>query len=72
MEGEVIVVEKPNRLSYVWRTGNEEHTVTWTLTELGDGKVNLHLEQTGFSHSAGVEGAKYGWTAWFEKFEQAL
>lgn len=72
VEGEVTIVEEPNRIAYIWSTGDERHTVTWTLQDLGNGKVNLHLEQTGFSNPAGVEGAKYGWTAWFDKFEQVL
>lgn len=72
VDGEVLIVEQPNRLSYSWSTGDERHTVTWTLQELDGGKVNLHLEQTGFSNPAGLEGAKYGWSAWFEQFEKAL
>jgi len=72
VDGEVLVVEAPNRLSYSWATGNERHTVTWTLQDLGDGKVNLHLEQIGFSNPHGLEGARYGWGSWFDKFEQVL
>jgi Uncharacterized conserved protein len=72
VDGEVLVVEPPNRLSYSWATGDEKHTVTWTIQDLGDGKVNLHLEQTGFSNVHGLEGARYGWSGWFERFEQAL
>lgn len=72
VDGEVLIVEAPNRLSYSWATGGEQHTVTWTLQDLGSGKVNLHLEQTGFSNAHGLEGARYGWSAWFEKFEQVL
>ncbi|WP_338556433.1 SRPBCC domain-containing protein [Paenibacillus sp. KS-LC4] len=70
--GEVLIVEEPNRLSYTWASGGEQHTVTWTLQDLGDGKVNLHLEQTGFSNTQGLEGARYGWSNWFGGFEQAL
>lgn len=70
--GEVILVNEPNRLSYTWASGGEKHTVTWTLQELGDGKVNLHLEQTGFSNTQGLEGARYGWGTWFGNFEKVL
>src|SRR5690606_30675718 len=45
VEGEVVIVDPPNKLSYTWATGDERHTVTWTLQDLGNGKVNLHLEQ---------------------------
>ncbi|MCD1257635.1 SRPBCC domain-containing protein [Paenibacillus athensensis] len=72
VSGEVLVVEEPNRLSYTFASGGEEHTVTWTLQETGDGKINLHLEQTGFSTAQGLEGARYGWGQWFGRFEQAL
>ncbi|RXZ77803.1 SRPBCC domain-containing protein [Paenibacillaceae bacterium] len=72
VDGEVLIVEAPDRLSYSWATGDERHTVTWTLQDLGDGKVNLHLEQTGFSNVHGLEGAKYGWSEWFGKFETVL
>ncbi|WCR28410.1 SRPBCC domain-containing protein [Paenibacillus thiaminolyticus] len=72
IEGEVLIVDAPHRLSYTWASGGEKHTVTWTLQDLGDGKVNLHLEQTGFSNAQGVEGAKYGWSNWFREFEKVL
>ncbi|SFA74818.1 Uncharacterized conserved protein YndB, AHSA1/START domain [Cohnella sp. OV330] len=72
IDGEVLVVEAPNRVSYTWASGDEKHTVTWTLQDLGDGKVNLHLEQTGFSNVHGLEGARYGWTKWCGELEKAL
>ncbi|NGP59422.1 SRPBCC domain-containing protein [Paenibacillus thiaminolyticus] len=72
IEGEVLIVDAPHRLSYTWASGGEKHTVTWTLQDLGDGMVNLHLEQTGFSNTQGVEGAKYGWSNWFREFEKVL
>ncbi|WP_268952894.1 SRPBCC domain-containing protein [Saccharibacillus alkalitolerans] len=62
----------PNRVSYSWAAGDERHTVTWTLEDQGDGTVNLHLDQTGFTNVHGLEGARYGWSGWFGKFEQAL
>lgn len=72
IKGEVLTVDEPNRLSYTFASGGETHTVTWTLQDLGDGKVNLHLEQTGFTNTQGLEGARYGWGNWFGGFEQAL
>jgi len=71
IEGEVLVVEAPHRLSYTWESG-EKHTVTWTLQNLEDGKVNLHLEQTGISNEQALAGAKYGWSNWFKGFDQVL
>jgi uncharacterized protein YndB with AHSA1/START domain len=72
IEGEVLIVDEPNRLSYSWASAGEKHTVTWTLQDLGDGKVNLHLEQVGFSNAQGLEGAKYGWSAWCGELAKLL
>jgi uncharacterized protein YndB with AHSA1/START domain len=72
IDGEVLIVDPPNRLSYTMATGEEKHTVTLTLQDLGDGKVNLHLEQTGFSNAQGLEGARYGWGKWCGKLEKVL
>lgn len=71
IEGEVLIVDEPNRLSYTWESG-EKHTVTWTLQDLGDGKVNLHLEQTGIGNEQGLQGAKWGWTNWGGQLEKLL
>lgn len=71
IEGEVLVVEEPHRLSYTWASG-EKHTVTWTLQDLGDGKVNLHLEQTGISNAPALNGAKYGWSKWCGELEKVV
>lgn len=72
VEGEVLIVDPPNRLSYTWGSAEEKHTVVWTLQELGDGKVNLHLEQTGISNAQALGGAKYGWTDMCGKLEKVL
>ncbi|HZG85576.1 SRPBCC domain-containing protein [Paenibacillus sp.] len=71
IEGEVLIVEEPTRLSYTW-AGGEKHTVTWTLQDLGNGTVNLHLEQTGISNDQALNGAKYGWSKWCGELEKAL
>ncbi|TDF90104.1 SRPBCC family protein [Paenibacillus piri] len=72
VDGEVLIVDALNRLSYTWASGGEKHTVTWTLQDLGDGKVNLHLEQTGISNDQALGGAKYGWTNWCGELEKVL
>lgn len=69
---EVLIVDEPSRLSYTMATGQEKHTLTLTLQQLEEGKVNLHLDQVGFSNEQGLEGARYGWTAWFGKLEKLL
>ncbi|MFD0679429.1 MULTISPECIES: SRPBCC family protein [unclassified Paenibacillus] len=71
IDGEVLIVDAPNRLSYTMESG-EKHTVTWTLQDLGDGKVNVHLEQTGISNDQALAGAKYGWIKWGGELEKLL
>ena len=71
IDGEVLIVDAPNRLSYTMASG-EVHTVTWTLQDLGDGKVNLHLEQTGISNDQALAGAKYGVSKWCGELEKVL
>lgn len=72
VEGEVLAADEPNALSYVWASGGEKQTVTWTLQNVEDGEVNLHLEQAGFTTTQGLEGARYGWNNWFGEFEKVL
>lgn len=72
IDGEVLIVDEPRTLSYTWAVGEEKHTVVWTLQDLGDGKVNLHLDQTGFSHVHGLEGARHGWSAWCAELDKLL
>jgi uncharacterized protein YndB with AHSA1/START domain len=72
IEGEVLIVDEPSRVSYTWVSGGEKHTITWTLQDLGDGKVNLHLEQTGISNEPALAGAKYGWSKWCGELEKVL
>ncbi|WP_168118985.1 SRPBCC domain-containing protein [Paenibacillus sp. HB172176] len=72
IDGEVLVVDPPRRLTYTWAVGDEKHTVNWTVQDLGDGRVNLHLEQTGITNEQGFNGAKYGWTNWSGELEKLL
>lgn len=71
IDGEVLIVDEPNKLSYTWESG-EKHTITWTLQDLGNGSVNLHLEQTGISNEQALAGAKYGWTKWCGELEKVF
>ncbi|KRE46535.1 SRPBCC family protein [Paenibacillus sp. Soil724D2] len=72
VDGEVLIVDAPNRLSYTRASGGEMHTVTWTLQDLGDAKVNLHLEHSGISNAQALGGAKYGWGKWCGELETAV
>ncbi|MBD0383765.1 SRPBCC family protein [Paenibacillus sedimenti] len=72
IDDEVLIVDAPNRVSFIWASGEEKHTVTWMLQDLGDGKVNLHLEQTGISNDQALGRAKYGWGKWCGELEKVL
>ncbi|MFF2888538.1 SRPBCC family protein [Paenibacillus sp. NPDC057967] len=72
ISGEVLIVEEPKRVSYTWSSGAEKHTVTWTLQDLGNREVNLHLEQTGLSNPQALGGAKFGWSKWCGELEKML
>jgi uncharacterized protein YndB with AHSA1/START domain len=76
VDGEVLEVVPPHRLSYTWEVRALSHrtTVTWTLTESEPGVTRLHLEQTGFAGGATqeIEGAKQGWTHQVTQLEQLL
>jgi len=72
VDSEVLAIDEPTLLSFTWAVGEERHTVTITLHDLGNGKVSLHLDQTGITNAQGLAGAKYGWGAWFDKLELVL
>lgn len=72
VDSEVLIVDEPTLLSFTWATGEERHTVTLTIQDLGDGKVNLRLDQTGITNEQGLAGAKYGWMAWIDKLTPML
>lgn len=77
VNGEVLEVEEPNKLSYIWASAGETTTITWTLKEDSDGATHLHFEQTGFSEATkatkgAIEGAKYSWTVMGGQLEKVL
>lgn len=73
VEGEVLEVDEPHRLSYTWVSGIYTQ-VTWTLTESENGVTRLHLDQSGFETDAKREigGAKYGWMQMLEQLQNLL
>ena len=71
-ESEVLVVDKPYKLSYTWVGGPIDTIVTWTLKEEG-GTTYLHLDHTGFEKvDPAFNGAKYGWTYMIEELNKVL
>lgn len=69
---EVLIVDKPYKLSYTWKGGPIDTVVTWTLKE-ENGTTNLHLEQTGFEkENHAFNGAKYGWPSKVDELKKVL
>lgn len=72
VESEVLVVEKPHKLSYTWVGGPIDTIVTWTLQQQGE-TTHLRLEQTGFEQEdQAFHGAKYGWAHMVEQLKAWL
>ena len=74
---EVLVAERPSRLSYRWcASGNESAdglmtVVTWTLTPTAAGVV-VRMEQAGFREEENwnLQGAEYGWKRMLAALDQ--
>lgn len=72
VDSEVLVVDKPYKLSYTWVGGPINTIVTWTLKEEGE-ITHLHLEQTGFEkEDQAFNGAKFGWAYKVEELKKVL
>lgn len=72
VDSEVLVVDKPNKLSYTWVGGPINTVVTWTLKQEGE-ITHLHLEQAGFEkENQAFNGAKYGWTSMVDGLKKVL
>jgi uncharacterized protein YndB with AHSA1/START domain len=72
VDSEVLVVDKPDKLSYTWVGGPINTIVTWTLKQEGE-TTYLHLEQTGFEkEDYAFNGAKYGWTGMVDELKKVL
>jgi uncharacterized protein YndB with AHSA1/START domain len=72
VESEVLVVDKPNKLSYTWVGGPIETIVTWTLKEEGE-TTHLHLDHSGFEkEDQAFHGAKYGWTSMADELKKVV
>lgn len=72
VNSEVLVVEKPHKLSYTWVGGPIDTIVTWTLEEDGE-TTHLYLEHSGFTkENQAFNGAKYGWSSMVEKLKHLV
>lgn len=73
INGEVLVVDPPARLSYTWSTMGMQNDVAWTLTPTAAG-THVRMEQSGFgtNQEANYKGASYGWKNFIGKLEQVV
>ncbi len=75
-EGEYLEVVEPERLvlTVTDEPGNPERdTVTVILTDLGDGRTEMRMTQTGGGLTpGGYEGAKAGWGGFFDRMHERL
>jgi uncharacterized protein YndB with AHSA1/START domain len=73
INGEVLVVDPPARLSYTWSTMGMQNDVAWTLTPTAGG-THVRMEQSGFgpNQEANYKGASYGWKNFLGKLEQVV
>jgi len=44
----------------------------WNALTDSNGRVNLHLEQTGISNKHGFAGARQGWSNWCDELGKVL
>jgi uncharacterized protein YndB with AHSA1/START domain len=72
--GEYLEVEPPARLvlTITDAPGDEYDLVTVTLTERGDGRTEMHVEQRGEMSPAEYERAKQGWGTFFDRIAERL
>jgi uncharacterized protein YndB with AHSA1/START domain len=73
--GEYIEVVEPERLVFTVsdQPGEERYElVTVVLTDLGDGRTEMHFEQRGQLPPDVYEGARQGWSGFFDYIEARL
>ncbi len=70
IHSEVLAVDPPTRLSYMWNSMGLDTVVLWTLTPTPSG-TRLRMEQSGFRSEtdAAFKGATYGWNMFISKLE---
>lgn len=74
--GEYVEVDEPERLVLTVtddEPGGVYDTLTVVLTDLGDGRTEMHFEQSGGHMSPeGYERAKQGWGGFFDRMDERL
>lgn len=72
VDSEVLIVDKPNKLSYTWVGGPIDTVVTWTLKQEGE-TTYVHLNHAGFNQEDyAYKGAKSGWAYKVEELKKVI
>jgi uncharacterized protein YndB with AHSA1/START domain len=70
---EVLIIDRPKRLSYSWSSMGLDFVVLWTLTPSETG-THLRMEQSGFrpGQEQAYKGANYGWQKFLGNLERVV
>ena len=74
-KGEYVEVVEPERLVFTVTDqpdGDARELITVVLTDLGDGRTEMHFEQTGHMSAGQYERAGSGWSTFFDRIEQRV
>jgi uncharacterized protein YndB with AHSA1/START domain len=73
-KGEYLEVIEPERLVFTVtdQPGEDRELVTVVLTDLGDGRTEMHFEQRGEMTAEGYERAGQGWSKFFDRIDERL
>jgi uncharacterized protein YndB with AHSA1/START domain len=73
-DGEYVEVAEPERLVFTIsdNTDDRYELIAITLTDLGDGRTELHLEQSGYMPPERYPAAKSGWGVFLDRLEARL
>jgi uncharacterized protein YndB with AHSA1/START domain len=73
-KGEYREVAEPERLVFTVsdRPGDVYELVTVVLTDLGDGRTEMHFEQSGHMRPEQYDRAKQGWGSFFDRIDERL
>ena len=73
-KGEYLEVDEPERLVFTvsYRPGEERELVTVVLTDLGDGRTEMVLEQRGHMGPEQYQAARTGWGGFLDRLDERL
>jgi uncharacterized protein YndB with AHSA1/START domain len=73
-KGEYREVIEPERLVFTIsdRPGDAYELITVVLTDLGDGRTEMHFQQHGYLSAEQYKGAEQGWSTFFDRIAARL